>query len=111
LCRRARIGISGAQQSKGTKDMTVQTADTAHSEARPGPLKRGLDYLRELKDQVTDTGHAAPEMAQSPGLKALRLTEKTLSVPLLGLIIGIYTVLGGLIVLVFGGFLFALIAG
>jgi hypothetical protein len=90
--------------------MTVQTADAAHADARPGPLKRGLDYLRDLKDQLLDTGHAAPDMAQSPGLKALRLTEKALSVPLLGLIVGLYTVLGGLIVLVFGGFLFALIA-
>ena len=91
--------------------MTVQTADTAHAGVRPGPLKRGLDYLRELKDQLLDTGHAAPNIAQSPGLKVLRRTEKALSVPLLGLIVGVYTVLGGLVVLVFGGFFYALIAG
>jgi hypothetical protein len=91
--------------------MTVQTADTAQGSGQPGLLRRGLDYLRELKDQVTDTGHAAPQMAQSPGLKALRRMEKALSVPLLGLIVGVYTVLGGLVMLVFGGFLYALVAG
>lgn len=91
--------------------MTLQTADTGYGSGRPGLARRGLDYLRELKDQVTDTGHAAPEMAQSRGLKALRRTEKALSVPLLGLIVGVYTVLAGLVVLVFGGFLYAFIAG
>jgi hypothetical protein len=53
----------------------------------------------------------APDIAQSPGLKVLRRTEKALSVPMLGLIVGVYTVLGGLIALVFGGFFYALIAG
>ena len=89
--------------------MTVQTADNAHAAGRPGALRRGLGCLRDLKDQVVDTGHAAPEIAQSPGLKALRRTEKALSLPLLGLIVGVYTVLGGLIMLVFGGFLYALV--
>jgi hypothetical protein len=91
--------------------MTVQTADTGQAGERPGPLKRGLDYLRELKDQLLDTGRVAPDIAQSPGLKVLRRTEKALSVPMLGLIVGVYTVLGGLIALVFGGFFYALIAG
>jgi hypothetical protein len=89
--------------------MTVNTTDAGYASDRPSALKRGLTYLRELKDQLLDTGHAAPDIAQSPGLKALRRTEKALSVPMLVLIVGVYTVLGGLIVLVFGGFLFALI--
>jgi hypothetical protein len=91
--------------------MTVQTADTGYGSERSGLARRALTYLRELKDQVTDTGHAAPDMAQSRGLKALRYTEKALSLPLLGLIVGVYTVLGGLVVLVFGGFFYAFVSG
>lgn len=90
--------------------MTDQTADTAYRAGRPGPAGRVLAYLRELKDQSVDTGQGAPDVAQSPGLKALRRAEKALSVPMLGLIVGVYIVLGGLVVLVFGGFLYALIS-
>ncbi|MBK1669393.1 hypothetical protein CKO28_15245 [Rhodovibrio sodomensis] len=93
--------------------MAVQTADTGHHTGQdtgpPGPLRRGLKYLGDLKASVVDTGHTAPDIAQSPGLRALRRTEKALSVPLLGLIVGVYAVLGGLVVLVFGGFLYALV--
>jgi hypothetical protein len=90
--------------------MAVNTTDAGDGAERSRLVKRGLAYLRELRDQVVDTGHAAPDIAQSPGLAALRRTEKALSLPMLVLIVGVYTVLGGLVVLVFGGFLFALIS-
>ncbi|MBK1698578.1 hypothetical protein [Rhodovibrio salinarum] len=89
--------------------MTVHAADVAQGSGRPGVLRRALDDLRGLKDSLLDTGHSAPDIAQSPGLTALRRTEKALAMPMLALIFGVYIVLAGLILLVFGGFLFSVL--
>jgi hypothetical protein len=84
--------------------------DTLGQRTRPDAWTRARTYLRELKDSVLDTGHRAPTVAQSPSLRALRMAEKAVSVPMLGLIVVIYVALGGLVLLVAFGFLTALLA-
>lgn len=84
--------------------MSLEATQQAGAQPR---LRRVLEVLRA---NVPGTGRAAPD-AFSPGVRALRILETALSVPLLLLIVGIYLALGALVTLVLGGFLSALLAG